>query len=200
MLTALLAGFALGFGLILAIGPQNAFVLRQGLRGEHVLSVCLTCILSDVVLIAAGVGGFAVVIAANPWIEPVLRYGGAAFLFVYGVQAFCNAWRDNRALVPAEDRAVPRAATLTACLALTWLNPHVYVDTLVLVGTVSTQYSGHAAAFGIGAAMASLVFFFALGYGARLLRPFFARPAAWRLLDLVVGTVMWSIAIGLVLS
>ena len=200
MIAAYLAGLALGFSLILAIGPQNAFVLRQGLRGEHVLWACLVCALSDAALIAAGVGGFAVVVATTPWIEPVLRYGGAAFLTVYGAQAFVRAWRDDRALVPAEDRRSPLVSTLATCLALTWLNPHVYIDTLVLLGSVSTQYPGGEAAFGVGATTASFVFFFGLGFGARLLRPLFARPAAWRVLDATVGAVMWSIAAALMLG
>ena len=200
MLSAFVAGFALGSSLILAIGPQNAFVLRQGLRREHVLLVSLTCALSDAVLIAAGVGGFGVVVAAAPWIEPLFRYGGAAFLFAYGARSLRAAWCDDTALVPAMDEAAPRSTTLATCLALTWLNPHVYVDTLLLLGSVSTQYPRAGAFFGAGAIAASFVFFFGLAYGARLLRPLFARPEAWRVLELVVGVIMISIATGLILG
>lgn len=199
MLSAFLPGFFLGLSLIVAIGAQNAFVLRQGLRGEHVLAVCLTCALSDAVLILAGVGGFAQAGAQAPWLETAMRYGGAAFLLVYGLRAFRAALRPGGALAPAE--SVPAAglgATLAACLALTWLNPHVYLDTVVLLGSVSTQFPDGKGAFALGAMTASFVFFFALGYGARLLRPVFARPGAWRALDAGIGAVMCAIAVSLV--
>ena len=194
---AYIAGFALGFSLILAIGAQNAFVLRQGLRNAHVFAVCLTCALSDAVLIAAGVAGFGALARALPWLEPVMRYGGAAFLAVYGLRAFVAAWRGGEALRAGPDAGSLRAALLT-CLALTWLNPHVYLDTVVLLGTISAQY--RAVHFALGAMVASFVFFFALGYGARLLAPLFARPVAWRVLDVLVGAVMWAIAAKLLLG
>lgn len=197
--TAFLAGFALSASLILAIGAQNAFVLRQGLRRAHVFAICLTCTLSDAVLIAAGVAGFGALVAAAPWLEPALRYGGAAFLVVYGAMAFRAAWRGGQALEPVSGPPEPLGAALATCLALTFLNPHVYLDTLVLIGSVSTQYPGAELAFGVGAAAASAVFFFALGYGARLLAPLFARPGAWRVLEALVGTVMTGLAVKLVL-
>ncbi len=187
-----LAGFALGFSLILAIGAQNAFVLRQGLRGEHVLAVVLVCAVSDAVLIAAGVAGFGALTAMVPGLERVMRYGGAAFLLVYGARAFRAAWRGGAVLEAGAGAGGLRRAVLT-CLALTWLNPHVYLDTVVLLGAVSAQYSDRLA-FGVGAVAASFTFFFALGYGARLLAPLFRRPASWRLLDAGVGAVMWAIA------
>lgn len=192
------AGFALGFSLILAIGAQNAFVLRQGLRGQHVLAVCLTCALSDTVLIAAGVGGMGAILQAVPGLELAMRWFGAGFLIVYGLLRFRAAWAGGETLTP--EAAGPDntlAATLGTCLALTWLNPHVYLDTVVLLGSVSTKWEGQRLAFGIGAALASGVFFFGLGYGARLLRPLFARPVAWRWLDAGVGLTMWAIAAGL---
>ncbi|WP_102108805.1 LysE/ArgO family amino acid transporter [Oceaniglobus roseus] len=192
------AGFGLGLSLILAIGAQNAFVLRQGLRRAHVFAVCLTCALSDAVLIAAGVAGFGALVKAAPWIEPVMRWGGAAFLLVYGALAFRAAWRGGGALEAEARSGGTLAAVLATCLALTWLNPHVYLDTVVLLGAVSAQWEG--LRFGLGAVTASFVFFFALGYGARLLAPLFARPLAWRVLDGVVGCVMWAIAASLVLS
>ena len=198
MAAAFLAGFLLGFSLILAIGAQNAFVLRQGLRQEHVFLVCLTCALSDAVLITLGVTGFGAIAAAVPALEPVLRYGGAAFLIAYALRSLRAALRSTESLTPAAGSAASAVATLTVCLALTWLNPHVYLDTVVLLGSVSTQYPGHQAAFAAGAISASFVFFFALGYGARLLRPLFARPSAWRVLDLIVAAVMTTIAAGLV--
>lgn len=196
-LPGFLPGFVLGLSLIVAIGAQNAFVLRQGLRQEHVFLICLTCALSDAVLIALGVTGFAVVSEVLPWAEPVLRYGGAGFLFVYGLRAFWAAWRSDGALAPAQETAGALTKALVTCLALTWLNPHVYLDTVVFLGSISTGYGEHQAAFGLGAVTASFVFFFSLGYGARLLRPLFARPASWRVLEAIVGTIMWSIAIGL---
>jgi len=195
---AAVAGFGLGFSLILAIGAQNAFVLRQGLRRAHVLAVCLTCALSDAVLIAAGVAGFGALSAAVPGAGQVLRYGGAAFLLWYGARAFAAAWRGGETLEPGAD-AGGLGAALATCLALTWLNPHVWLDTVVLLGSVSAQYQARAA-FGLGAGAASFVFFFGLGYGARLLAPLFRRPASWRVLDAGVGAVMWAIAARLVLG
>jgi len=198
MTTALLSGFLLGLSLIVAIGAQNAFVLRQGLRREHVFAVCLACSLSDAVLITAGVGGFGMVGVAIPWVEPVMRYGGAVFLAVYGLRSFRAALLDHGALTPADAPSRGLMPTLATCLAFTWLNPHVYLDTLVLLGSISTQYGSHRAAFGAGAGTASFLFFFSLGYGAMLLRPLFARPGAWRVLDVVIGTTMCGLALKLV--
>src|SRR6056297_343330 len=196
---AALAGFALGFSLILAIGAQNAFVLRQGLRREHVLAVVLVCACSDAVLVAAGVSGFGMLAERVPGLERVMRYGGAAFLLVYGARSFRAAWRGGAVLEAGQGAGSLQRAVLT-CLALTWLNPHVYLDTVVLLGSVSAQYPGQALAFGAGAVTASFAFFFSLGYGARLLAPIFARPAAWRVLDVAVGLVMWGIAAKLLLA
>lgn len=194
------AGFSLGLSLILAIGAQNAFVLRQGLRRAHVLPVVLTCALSDALLIAAGVAGFGAMVELVPWLEPVMRYGGAAFLIVYGLRAFRAAWRGGEVL---ESGAAVQAGSLrvavVTCLLLTWANPHVYLDTVVLLGSISAQH-GDRLAFALGAMTASFVFFFSLGYGARLLAPLFARPVAWRILDAIVGLVMWAIAAKLLLD
>ncbi|MDJ0821856.1 MAG: LysE/ArgO family amino acid transporter [Paracoccaceae bacterium] len=194
---AAVAGFALGFSLILAIGAQNAFVLRQGLRRAHVFAVCLTCAVSDAFLIAAGVAGFGALAEAVPGLEFWMRLFGAAFLTWYGARTLLSAWRGGQVLMAADGQGSLRAALLT-CLALTWLNPHVYLDTVVLLGAVSAQYEP-ALPFAIGAMSASFVFFFGLGYGARLLAPVFARPGAWRVLDLIIGLVMWSLAVKLVL-
>ena len=196
-MTAIFPGLFLGLSLILVIGPQNAFVLRQGLRRHHVLAVCLTCALSDVALITLGVGGFDAVTTAAPWVEPVLRYGGAAFLTAYALRSLYAAWRGTEALTPGVEARGSVATTVVTCLALTWLNPHVYLDTVVLLGSVSTQYGDQAWWFALGAATASFIFFFALGYGARLLGPVFARPVAWRVLDLLIAAVMVTIAAGL---
>ncbi|TDL75967.1 amino acid transporter [Palleronia sediminis] len=191
-------GFALGLSLILAIGAQNAFVLRQGLRRSHVLGVVLTCALSDAVLIAAGVAGFGWLVEAAPWIEPVFTWGGTAFLLAYGGLAFRAAIRGGGQLHAAGTGAGGLRAALATCLALTWLNPHVYLDTVVLLGSVASTYPSRLG-FGAGAVTASFVFFFSLGYGARFLSPVFARPAAWRVLDLGVGAVMWALAVKLML-
>jgi L-lysine exporter family protein LysE/ArgO len=191
---AFLPGFALGFSLILAIGAQNAFVLRQGLAREHVFWVCLTCALSDAALIGAGVAGFGALVVAVPWFEPLMRFGGAGFLIWYGARSLWRAGRGGSVL--ASGSSGPRTglrATLLTVLAFTWLNPHVYLDTVVLIGSVSAQYDDRLA-FGLGAVSASFVFFFGLGYGARLLAPVFARRRAWQVLDAVIGVTMWAIA------
>lgn len=198
MVAAMLAGFALGLSLILAIGAQNAFVLRQGLRGAHVFYVCLTCALSDAVLIAVGVASFAVVTEAVPQVASIMRWGGAAFLVIYGAFSFRAALGPAATLEAAETGTGSFAKALATCLALTWLNPHVYLDTVLLLGSVSTQWGNARPAFAVGAVTASFVFFFSLGYGARHLRPFFARPASWRVLEAVIGCTMWAIAAKLV--
>ncbi|MFZ5965116.1 LysE/ArgO family amino acid transporter [Thalassococcus sp. BH17M4-6] len=195
---ALLAGFGLGFSLILAIGAQNAFVLRQGLARSHVFAVCLTCAVSDAILIAAGVAGFGALTQAVPGLEWGMRLFGAAFLIWYGARSLLAAWRGGESLrAGAGAQSLSRA--LATCLALTWLNPHVYLDTVVLLGAVSAQYADRLA-FALGAMTASFVFFFGLGYGARLLAPVFARPGAWRVLETGVGLVMWAIAASLLLG
>ncbi|WP_416881516.1 LysE/ArgO family amino acid transporter [Marivita sp.] len=196
MATAL-AGFALGLSLILAIGAQNAFVLRQGLLKSHVFAVCLTCALSDAILIASGVAGFGALTQAIPGLELAMRLLGAAFLIWYGARTFQSAWRGGQAMQAGRAAGSLRKALLT-CLALTWLNPHVYLDTVVLLGAVAAQYEDRLN-FALGAMTASFVFFFSLGYGARLLAPLFAKPRAWQVLDVIIGIVMWAIAAKLLL-
>lgn len=193
-----LQGLLLGLSLIVAIGAQNAFVLRQGLRGEHVFAVCLVCAASDAVLIAAGVAGFGQLAKFLPMAAPVMRYGGAAFLFYYAIRSFRSALRSAGALSPLSGESVSLSRTLATVLAFTWANPHVYLDTVVLVGSVSTQYGAAKWLFALGAASASVLFFFSLGYGARLLRPWFASNAAWRVLDGLIGCIMLAIAGNLV--
>lgn len=199
MSTAFIPGFLLGLSLIVAIGAQNAFVLRQGLRKEHVFLICLTCALSDAILIAAGVAGFGMAVGLLPWLEPAMRYGGALFLFVYAARSLHSAFRQQHDhLSPSSRQANGAYAALATCLALTWLNPHVYLDTVVLLGSISSQYEGRKLAFAAGAISASFCFFFALGYGARLLRPVFANAIAWRVLDACVGILMIVIGVQLV--
>lgn len=199
MLSALAAGFALGFSLILAIGAQNAFVLRQGLRREHVFATVLTCAVSDAFLIVLGVTGMGVLAAALPGLEAAMRAFGAAFLAWYGARNLLSAWRGGAVLDSGGAARHSLRTVLLTVLALTWMNPHVYLDTVVVLGSVSAQYQAKAA-FAAGAIMASFTFFFGLGYGARMLAPLFARPAAWRVLDVLIGLTMWAIAASLVLG
>ena len=194
MLASIISGFALGFSLILAIGAQNAFVLKQGLARRHVFLVCILCAASDALLIALGVWGFGAVVEEFPLVETVARLGGAAFLAVYALLSWRAAFRRDRALTPSEQPATSARQTALICLAFTWLNPHVYLDTLVLLGSVSTQ-AEFPRGFGAGAMCASFVFFFTLGYGAKLLTPLFRKPRAWQVLDLLIGCVMMAIAV-----
>ncbi|HZH12393.1 MAG TPA: LysE/ArgO family amino acid transporter [Microvirga sp.] len=198
MAAPFVAGFLLGLSLILPIGAQNAFVLRVGLRGEHVWAVCLTCAVSDAVLILAGVLGLSQISAALPWAETGLLYFGAAFLLAYGARSFRDALR-SAALRPSEAAPVGIRRVILTCLALTWLNPHVYLDTVVLIGSVSTQFAESKGWFALGAMLASVTFFFSLGYGARLLKPLFANPTTWRVLDIAIGLIMWVTAARLLL-
>ncbi len=198
MWPSLFAGSLLGFSLIMAIGAQNAFVLRQGLRRQHVLPIVLTCAMSDAALIMAGVLGFGTLTASVPWFEMTMRFGGAAFLVWYGARSLIAAWRGGAALTAAEGETQRLWPVLATILALTWLNPHVYLDTVVLLGSISAQYPDPKV-FGLGAVLSSFVFFFALGYGASLLAPVFARPRAWQVLDASVGVVMWAIAVKLLM-
>jgi len=193
-MNAVISGFSLGLSLILAIGAQNAFVLKQGLKREHVFLVCLTCAASDAILILFGVTGLGIIIDRAPWLMPVMRYGGAAFLILYGAKSFIAAWRSSDVLQQAEDVKAALLPTLLTCAALTWLNPHVYLDTVLLIGSVSTQFPGERGLFAAGAMLSSFVFFFSLGYAAAWLRPIFAKPMSWRVLEVVVGVTMWAIA------
>ena len=197
MFEAALQGYLVSLSLILAIGAQNAFVLRQGLRREHVGVVVLACAISDAILIALGVTGFGAVSTAVPWLAEAMRWGGVIFLLVYGALRFKAALAGGEALQPGAGAAVSVSKVLTTVLVLTWANPHVYLDTVVLLGSISAQYPGHRLAFGAAAAAGSFSFFTALGYGARLLAPVFANPKAWVVLEIVVGATMWAIALGL---
>lgn len=194
-----LSGMGLGFSLIMAIGAQNAFVLKQGLLRQFVLSVCLICALSDAMLIAAGVFGFGKVISQFPQIVTLAKYAGAAFLAVYGAKSLYRGITQNEALIAQGEAVASHGQVVVMCLAFTWLNPHVYLDTVVLIGTVATQFADKLA-FALGAMSASFVFFFGLGYGARLLQPLFAKPAAWKVLDILIGLVMWAIAASLLIE
>jgi L-lysine exporter family protein LysE/ArgO len=194
MMTAYFSGLSLGFGSILAIGAQNAFVLRQGLRREHVFAICLVCALSDAALIAFGVSSFRLLVLAYPMLIEAMRYAGAAFLVVYGLRSGWAALVSRDTLEAAGDQAVSLGRALATCLAFTWLNPHVYLDTVVLLGSISTQFPDGKLGFALGAMSASVSFFFSLGYGARLLRPLFASALSWRLLNGATAAIMLTIA------
>jgi L-lysine exporter family protein LysE/ArgO len=201
MSAAALTGFFTGLSLILAIGAQNAFVLRQGLLRQHVFPLALFCATSDAVLIAAGVAGFGALTAAVPALPVVMSLAGAAFLVAYGVTRLRAAWIGGHRLTPTgEAQSLKRTLLLAA--AFTWANPHVYLDTLGLIGAVSTGFApgGPQLAFGLGAVSASFVFFFGLGYGARLLAPLMRSARAWQILDALIGVTMLAIAAKLVLG
>ncbi|MDN5733220.1 LysE/ArgO family amino acid transporter [Psychrobacter celer] len=188
-----LSGFLLGLSLIIAIGSQNAFVLKQGLKREHIFFVCLFCALSDAILISAGVGGFGAVTARYPHIVDVAKFAGVVFLLGYGLQSLYASVRLSHALTVEGQVVSSLKKALLLCFGFTWLNPHVYLDTLVLVGMVSTGANSKVV-FAAGAVSASFFFFFALGYGARLLKPLFAKPKAWNILDALVGILMLYLA------
>ncbi len=200
MLTAAAMGFVIGFSQILAIGPQNAFVLRQGLTQSHVFWVCLACTVSDAALVGLGVLAIDMISANIPWATTVLTWGGIVFLVCYGAFSFSRAFQPD-ALWPAKMGTGSLRVALMTCLALAWLNPHVYVDTIVLIGTVSSGFASapDKIAYLGGAILASMVFFFGLGYAARFLAPVFRRPHAWSALDVGSALVMWTIAANLAL-
>ena len=234
MLSPLIAGLGLGFSLIIAIGAQNLFVLRQGLRREHVLVVATICAVSDAALIALGVSGIGLVLQAVPWLVDVVRWAGAAFLVVYGLLAARRAWRPTGDVLGGPDdpdaahdvvgggavelrsgaeapasvatRVRPASAATArvlpvvfTCLALTWLNPHVYLDTVFLLGTVANTHGDQRWLFAAGAMAASFLWFFGLAFGARLLGRWLSTPRAWRILDAVIAVVMIALGVSLVL-
>jgi len=197
---AYLSGFSLGLSLIIAIGSQNAFVLKHGLMNRHVFIVCFICAFSDALLIAAGVAGFGVIVEKHPAIENLVRIGGALFLFTYAMFSFRSAMISDQGLKAGGTSVPSLLKTILMCLAFTWLNPHVYLDTVVLLGSVSTQYHPEQWLFAIGAVSASFIFFFSLGFGARLLSPVFQNSRSWKILDIFVGLVMLTIALSLIYS
>ena len=197
MLQSYMQGLAVGFSLIIAIGAQNAFILKQGLKKQYVFWLCTICAASDSILILLGVLGFSQVIQSNPAIVDWAKYFGATFLLIYGAQHFIQAFKTSASLLPSENNETQFFKMLFICLALTWLNPHVYLDTVVLMGSISTKFESTALYFASGAITASWVFFFALGFGARFLLPIFQNTTAWKILDFIIALVMWGIAISL---
>lgn len=194
MIDATLTGFLSGASLIIAIGAQNAYVLRQGITRRHVLAVVAICALSDLVLITAGVGGLGALITAHPIVLTVSRWFGAVFLVSYGVLSLWRARHDQR-LDPASGGASRLSVAVLTALGFTWLNPHVYLDTVVLLGSLSASHGALGRWwFAAGAGTASIVWFSALGFGARHVEPVFRRPVAWRVLDVLIAVVMFALA------
>ncbi len=201
MLATFLSGLGTGAGLIIAIGAQNAFVLRQGLLRQHVLPVVLVCIGGDILCICAGVAGMGALIRTNEWLLEFFRWGGALFLTVYGISAARRAASGNGSMEISEVGACSFMKAITSCLAFTFLNPHVYLDTVVLLGSIAAQYGEDLKwTFASGALTASVLWFTGLGFGARLLLPIFQNRKAWRILDTLIALVMWAIALTLVLN
>lgn len=196
MFTPLIKGFTLGASLIIAIGSQNAFVLRQGLRKEYVFTICTICFLCDALLILLGVGGFGRLVASSSNLMLIARWGGAFFLFFYGTRSFRSAFK-NEVLSVDETKDLASGLTwaIATTLALTLLNPHVYLDTIILLGSIAGQYpEKERLLFAIGAAIASMVWFYGLGFGARILTPLFQKQLSWKILDVLIGLITWSIA------
>ena len=191
-------GFLTSLSLIVAIGAQNAFVLRQGLRREHVRPVVLVCALADAALIVVGVAGLGALVTAHPVSLEITRYAGGAFLLGYAGLAAGRALRPRTLAASAYEPASLRAVLLT-CLALTFLNPHVYLDTVVLLGSLANQYGGGRWYFAAGAAAGSFVWFSVLGYGAGRLSRWFARPGSWRVLDAAIAAIMLTLAVSLLI-
>jgi L-lysine exporter family protein LysE/ArgO len=199
MSSPLLVGFIASFTLIAAIGAQNAFVLRQGIRGEHVLTVVAVCTVSDIVLISAGIAGFGALINAHPSVVDIAKFGGAAFLVAYGLLAARRVWRPS-SITPSEAAPARLLQVVITCLALTFLNPHVYLDTVVLLGALANEHRDDRWLFGIGAVTASAVWFVSLGLGARRLANLFATPLTWRVLDSLIAIMMIGLGISVALS
>ncbi|UYQ77623.1 LysE/ArgO family amino acid transporter [Glutamicibacter sp. JL.03c] len=191
-------GLTTGLSLIVAIGAQNAFVLRQGIRKEHVFITALVCCLSDAVLIFAGVNGMGVLVEQVPWLLIVARVGGFLFLASYAIFAFRRAIKPESLKVSGTTRTTTALSLIGTALALTWLNPHVYIDTVLLLGSVAVAQGAGAGWFAVGAIAASFLWFFALAYAARFLAPLFARPKAWQILDFIIGLMMLFFAVLLI--
>jgi L-lysine exporter family protein LysE/ArgO len=198
VIDVLVAGLLTGLSLIVAIGAQNAYVLRQGLMRAHVGPVVVVCLLSDYVLIVAGVTGLGAVVHFAPWALAAARWLGVAFLCWYGLRTAWHALHPEALAAGAASASQSRSAAIRRAMALTWLNPHVYLDTVVLLGSIASTHGPSGRWwFAFGACLASTFWFVALGYGARLLAPLLARPGAWRVLDFLIAATMLFIAVQL---
>jgi L-lysine exporter family protein LysE/ArgO len=193
---ALLPGFLTGLSLIIAIGAQNAFVIKQGLLRQHVLLIVLICAISDAVLIFLGTGGLGALVQSNQGLLEVIRWFGVAYLTWFGIKSVKSAFT-NQSLEASESPTVSALKVATTALALTWLNPHVYLDTVILLGSVANQFDSDRWYFAIGASVASVLWFTVIGFGARAASKYMSRPIFWKILDSLIAIVMFSIAITL---
>lgn len=200
LLTAALAGLGFGLSLIVAIGAQNAFVLRQGLRKEHVFVIVAICAVSDALLIALGVAGLGAIIQQLEWLLLLIELVGGLFLCTYGVMAAKRAWKPEVLNTDTGGKAVSLKVAAGTALALTYLNPHVYLDTVLLLGSIAGTYEANRWWFAAGAMLGSVIWFSTLGFGARLLDPVFKKPSAWRVLDAIIAVVMFSLGTSLLVS
>ena len=199
-LAAALAGLGFGLSLIVAIGAQNAYVLRQGLRKEHVLVIVAICALSDALLIAVGVAGLGAIIQQLEWLLLLIEVIGGVFLCTYGVRAAKRAWKPEVLNTDTGGAAISLKVAVGTVLALTYLNPHVYLDTVLLLGSVAGTYEANRWWFAAGAMLGSIIWFSTLGFGARLLAPVFKKPTAWRVLDAIIAVVMFTLGMSLLIS
>lgn len=201
-LSPLINGFGTGAALIIAIGAQNAFVLKQGILKNHVLVTVLICAVVDALLIGFGVGGFGRILTSNDVLLLLARWGGVIFLLYYGFRSFRAVFRTDALSINDKEQERPDIKTsIITMLALSLLNPHVYLDTVILLGSIGAQFPANERVFfACGAVMASFLWFFSLGYGARYLGTLFQKPLAWKILDFIIGCVMWLIALTLILG
>ena len=193
---AIIPGFLTGLSLIIAIGAQNAFVIRQGLLRQHVLLVVAICAISDEVLIFLGTGGLGTLIQGKPSLLELIRWFGVIYLTLFGIRTLRSAFK-SQSLDAGEGFAISKSKIVATCLALTFLNPHVYLDTVILLGSIANQFENNRWFFAIGGATASLVWFTAIGFGARSASRFMSKPIFWKILDSIIATVMFTIAITL---
>lgn len=200
-LLSLLEGFSTGAGLIIAIGAQNAFVLKQGIAKNQVFATALFCAFTDALLICIGVAGLGTLLTTSPILLLISKWGGALFLAYYGFRSFCAVFSSQSLKLDKKGHQHPSLKkTLLILAALSFLNPHVYIDTVVLLGSISAQFAGESRLFfALGAILASFIWFFGMCYGARFLAPLFAKPLSWKILDIIIGCTMWGIAFSLVL-
>jgi L-lysine exporter family protein LysE/ArgO len=197
MTASLINGFLLGLSLILAIGAQNAFVLQQGIKREYVVWVCSICALSDALLMGLGIFGFSQIFQTFPWIKPLATLAGASFLLIYGISRLWAVFKPHALNTSTRTTQKKLKQIILITLAFTWLNPHVYVDTVLLVGTASLPYQQYALFFWLGCVLSSFVFFFSLGFGARFLQPWFTKEKSWKILDLIVAMIMFWLSFSL---
>jgi len=200
-LYSFLEGFGIGFSLIVAIGMQNAFVLKQAILKNHVFVMALLCSIIDAILIIAGINGLGVLFSKNALILTIFNWGGILFLFGYGINAFLLSLKKNSLTIDNEPKILSLKQTVIALLSVTLLNPHTYLDSFVLMASITAKLTiNEKISFTIGAVIASFIWFFSLCFGARFLRKFFEKPLSWRVLDFIIGCIMFSIAISLVHS